>query len=200
MAFLHELIASDDSKEGIFLSNPSIVLDLSNRLLPSTNDQDVIIEREIIIQYVMGNIVVNLGEMIIEMIKLISKKLETLFLFLTLTSMICFADNVPIFSKIYQRIKCNRLIDITHSQDYDNPTGIKRKSTELVDSSLGELPSFEGIDTPLVPSLISDTPQVSSDTTPVVDPPHAPPSSSTAPTTQDRCFHLLPCSGIHYRK
>lgn len=61
------------------------------------------------------------------------------------------------------------LINVTHSLEEENPTGINMKAKVLDDSSLGELPFFEGIYTPLVLSLILDTPQLSSDTTVAVD-------------------------------
>ncbi|PHT94539.1 hypothetical protein T459_02421 [Capsicum annuum] len=46
---------------------------VDNHLLPSRNDQDIMIDRDIIVECIMDKITINLGELIVEMMKLRSK-------------------------------------------------------------------------------------------------------------------------------
>lgn len=89
---------------------------------------------------------------------------------------------------MYHNIKKTRVIDITHIHDDGNPTEIKKKDLESIDSFIRELPILDGVDTSSILSLDFDTPYIYSDTSSVVDPLHelslsrmVPPSQSTQP-------------------
>ncbi|KAF3629006.1 hypothetical protein FXO38_21946 [Capsicum annuum] len=87
---------------------------VDNHLLPSRNDQDIMIDRAIIVECIMDKITINPGELIVEMMKLRSKQSSTLLPFPTLISMLYLKFKVLLFSKIDRRVICTRVIDITH--------------------------------------------------------------------------------------
>ncbi|PHU30406.1 hypothetical protein BC332_02499 [Capsicum chinense] len=87
---------------------------VDNHLLPSRNDQDIMIDRAIIVECIVDKITINPGELIVEMMKLRSKQSSTLLPFPTLISILYLKFKVLLFYKIDRRVICTRIIDITH--------------------------------------------------------------------------------------
>ncbi|KAF3616287.1 hypothetical protein FXO38_34621 [Capsicum annuum] len=148
---------------------------VGNRLLPSINNQDITIDRAIIVGLIMDKIAINPGELIAEMIKFRSKKSSTLLPFPTLISLLCLKFKVLLLSKIDRRVIYTRVIEITLFKDEDNPIGIKNEALALVDSSAKGLSRLEGMEIPLDSALDAETHQDSTNT---------PSSSSTTPPPQ----------------
>ncbi|PHT40368.1 hypothetical protein CQW23_19222 [Capsicum baccatum] len=138
---------------------------MGNHLLPSRNDQDIAVDKDIIVGCIMDKIAINLGELTVEMIKFRANQPGNLLPFSTLISMVCLKFKVPLLPKINHRVICTGVIDITQCKDENNPTGLKRKALVLVDLGVEGLPSLEGVEIPLNSTLNAESHQDSTNTT-----------------------------------
>ncbi|KAF3663236.1 hypothetical protein FXO38_10749 [Capsicum annuum] len=110
---------------------------VGNHLLPSRNDQDITVDKFIIVGCIMDKIAINPRELIAEMIQFRSKKLGTLLPFSALISMLCLKFKVSQLFKVDYRVVCT-----------------------------DALTSHSGVEIPLDSTLDSDTHQDSADTPP----------------------------------